>query len=286
LSNHSFFDTIRKALRKETTAPEDNNLLARKSVKLARGFANFHTSDHWNLWAEPNFLEQYSGTLTNELVIFPELFVKQIEIDFGYTIFPLRGDSYDGAHLDLVLDPASQGGARTGSLFGPLGVSLSPDSVYNDYNGEFGFWFRVLSLHETVNVWTGRLAGGWIWADGSPLWQGKSPFPNMADFAILEEIGYKKTARSQRARITDDPYVRLFHEMQQKFGWRVFQGLFSMVKEHGISDWHAFGEPLRTAITILFLSRAAGTDLLEGFQRAGIAVSQENYARAESIFPE
>ena len=32
---------------------------------------------------------------------------------------------------------------------------------------------------QTVNVYTGALARGWIWADGSPLWAGTSPFPNM-----------------------------------------------------------------------------------------------------------
>jgi hypothetical protein len=278
----SFLDRIKNAFRGEP--PRENIESTPKNLTVARGFANFHTSDHWNLWATPSYFDQYNSAITNEMRIFPELFVRQIEADFGYTIFPAR-DSYDGSRLDLVLDPSSHGGAHTGSLFGSLGVSVSPDSIYNDYNGEVGFWFRVLSLHETVNVWTGRLAGGWIWADGSPLWQGKSPFPNMADFTILEEIGYKKTARSQRDRMIGDVTVRLFYDVQQKYGWQAYQKFFALVRQHEIREWHAFQEPLRTAITILFLSRAAGANLLLDFQRAGIAVSNEDYARAESIYP-
>jgi hypothetical protein len=279
----SFFGRIRNRLKRDSPAHFEP---AESELTFARGFANFHSSAHWNLWATPSFLQVYSKAITNEALIFPELFVRQLESDFGYSIFPLRrGECFDGERLDLVLDPSSQGGAHTGSAFGPLGVSLSPDSIYNEYSGETGFWYRVLSLHETVNVWTGRLAGGWIWADGSELWQGKSPFPNMADFVILEEIGYNRSARSQKDRVINDPTVLLFYRIQQEFGWTAFQGLFTLVRRHGIRDWHAFGEPLRTAITILFLSRAAGKDLLPEFQGAGIAISRESYSQAESIFP-
>jgi hypothetical protein len=220
------------------------------------------------------------------MLIFPELFARQIQEDFGYSIFPpRRGGCYDGYRLDLVLDPESQGGAHTGTVFGSFGVSISPDAVYNEYAGENAFWYRVLSLHETVNLCTGSLASGWIWADGSELWEGKSPFPNMADFVILEELQYNRTARSQRDRVIGDPTVRLFYYIQKKFGWRAYQGLFSLVKQKGITDWHAFGEPLRTAVTILLLSRSAGENLMPDFQKTGVAVPDEAYSRAESIFP-
>jgi hypothetical protein len=281
--DRSLFDRIKERLSSGSSSRTAIPLTEERT--FARGFSNFHKSDHWNLWATPDYLLRYSKDISGELQIFPELFVRQIETDFGYSIFPPRGDCYDGERLDLVLDPGSQGGAHTGSIFGSSGISISPDAVYNDYAGEIGFWYRLLSLHETINVWTGCLAGGWIWADGSELWQGKSPFPNMADFVILEELGYKRAARSQRERMIDDPSVRLFHDIQRKFGWKAYQGLFSLVGQNRITDWHAFDEPLRSAITVLFLSRASGENLLPSFQRAGIAVTGEAYSRAESIFP-
>jgi hypothetical protein len=245
----------------------------------------FHSTPLWNFWASTNWLDRHSKSITPEIESFPDLFANQIKKDFGYSIFPpRRGESYDAQRMDLVLDPSSQGGAHTGSVFGPFGISLSPDAVYNSYEGEVGFWFRILSLHETVNVWTGRLASGWIWADGSELWQGKSPFPNMADCIILEELSYGRTARAQRDRMLNDPTVRLFFGIQQKYGWKAYQGLFEEVKRRGIMNWHAFDEPLRTAVTILLLSRAAGSNLLQDFQGAGIRVSEKDYAQAESIF--
>src|SRR6202030_4381800 len=91
---------------------------------------------------------------------------------------------------DLVLDPAAQGGAHTGDVFGSYGVSLSPDAIYNAFNGVQQFWWYILTLHETINVFTGALAQGWIWADGSPLWAGTSPFPNMCDIRVADELGY------------------------------------------------------------------------------------------------
>ncbi|WP_035058413.1 carbohydrate-binding protein [Andreprevotia chitinilytica] len=83
------------------------------------------------------------------------------------------------------------GGAHTGSNFG-TGVSVTGDAFYDNYQHPVtgqnipGFWGYLLTLHESVNVWTGAVSPGWPmdwWADH------RSPFPNSMDFRIMKTIG-------------------------------------------------------------------------------------------------
>lgn len=148
---------------------------ARSPIGTA-GIIQYSTKTKWNFWGQPT--KNFQGVkmvLQNKLNDFPDAFTPRIVADFGYDLFPLNGQ----LKMDHVLDPDAQGGAHTGTKWGSFGVSLSPDTPYTSYGGVTGFWYYIFSLHETINVWTGALAKSWVWADGSPLWGGSSPFPNM-----------------------------------------------------------------------------------------------------------
>lgn len=213
----------------------------------------------------------------------------------GYSFSPsTAAQSQDGNHFDLVLDPQSQGGAHTGTLFGPYGVSVSPDSVINDFSGVKGFWFYLLAIHELSNVWTGYKSEGWPWADGSPLWKGSSPFPNMVDIVILGEIGRSDLSRIQHGRMSSDPAVMLLLSLQKFYGWSLYQSLFRQATDNGIGDWRKYDEPLRSAILVWFMSsgagQTAGAGLLpqfnEVFQKlSGQTIPPDVYASARSMFP-
>lgn len=221
----------------------------------------------------------------------------QICRDLNYSMKIQPGTSWESSRLDCVLDPAAQGGAHTGSVFGSSGISVSPDSIYNRAYEIPQFWWYILTMHETVNVVTGSMASSWIWADGSPLWSGGSPFPNMCDIVVSREIGRRDVSAAQLSRMGGDPGVRLFLDVQQQYGWGVFQRLFEFARNNGIRDWAAYSEPLRTAIIVWFLSYGANLTtfstqhvLLERFNSSlrkisGIEVPPSIYTQAQALFP-
>jgi hypothetical protein len=288
---------------------------------IANGFLLVGQTTNWNIWAPPsNYI--YNGTaffpyegvtypqfityLTSEAFDYLDSVVSELADDFDYTIFPIPkggGLSYDGVRLDAVLDPSAEGGAHTGTTFGGYGVSISPDAIFFSYdydNVEIPqFWWFIFMCHETVNVWTGVLAGDWIWADGSPLWSGQSPFPNMVDIIVSGQLGFdrgtKDVSDAQRQRFQSDPGVLLMLSLQSTYGWKVFQRLFAYTQSEKITNWGAYAEPLRTAIIIWFLSKGAGlkasnTTLLTQFNTATQAISGQTvplatYQQAQSMFP-
>jgi len=246
----------------------------------AFSFQQYGSTPRWVHWATRDYISRYGSYLTKDIIDYPELYTPQIELDLGYTIFPVpRGK------MDLVLDPASQGGARTGTTFGPYGVSISPDSVYNIFNGIQGFYYKILSLHETVNVWTGVLARNWPWADGSQLWKTSSPFPNMCDIVMTSELGLVDISQAQSQRMLNDSGVQLLYGLQSTYGWTPYRTLFSLTNQYHISDWHIYDEPLRTAVICLFMSSGAGTNLLTTFQEV-VDVTDLAFFQAQALFPD
>ena len=250
-------------------------------------YSTFGVTSSWNLWATPTFISVNSQYLTQDVIDWPESYTAQIATDFGYTIFPLiPGNSEDGVHMDLVLNPSYSGGASTGTVYGGDGMSMDPTFVLPStaYNGIQQFWYFLLSLHETVNVWTGNLAQGWPWADGSNLWNGTSPFPNMCDIVISGELGLSQISSTQSQRMAGDSGVQLFLNIQQTYGWQAYKTLFSLTQQYGITDWHVYSEPLRTAVICLFLSSGAQTNLLPQFQSV-VNVTNAAFAQAQALYP-
>jgi hypothetical protein len=267
---------------------------------FAEGFQRISRSTYWNVWCTPADLATYQqqpppGIAWDSLSAYLDSLIPAFGTYFGYSFSPSNTtQSQDGQHFDLVLDPKSQGGAHTSTLFGPYGVSISPDAVINDFAGVNGFWFYLLSIHELSNVWAGSKAQGWPWADGSPLWKGGSAFPNMTDIMILGDIGRSDLSQIQLGRMSSDPAVTLLLSLQKFYGWSLYQTLFKEAVDSGITDWRKYDEPLRTAIVVWFLSYGAGqktgTGLLPQFndmlqQVSGQTIPLNVYANAQAMFP-
>ena len=274
----------------------------------AQGFQRISQSRQWNIWCTPSDLTVYQqspgGVAWDLISAYLDSLVPAFGTYYGYSFSPNdTTQSQDGIRFDLVLDPQSQGGAHTGTLFGPYGVSISPDSVINDFGGVKGFWFYLLAIHELSNVWAGYRAHGWPWADGSPLWNGSpgssfagsgSPFPNMTDIVILGEIGRRDLSQIQQGRMTSDPAVMLLLSLQKFYGWSLYQKMFNYANDNGLNDWLKYDEPLRSAILIWFLSNGSGqtdgTGLLSQFNSmfqaySGQTIPSSVYAQAQSMFP-
>jgi len=254
------------------------------------GLTNYSKSAYWNLWALQSELQGYAPFFTAATEAYPDTVVPQLAADFAYSVFPLPVPaggpaSFDGIRMDLVLDPAAQGGAHTGTTFGPYGVSVSPDAIYNSGGGIQSFWYYLLSLHETVNVWTGALATGWPWANGSAVWGGQSPFPNMCDQVVLGELGMTAASQYQASRMASDPAVQALLQIQQQYGWGAYQGLFSLTRSNGITSWSVYPEPLRSAIIALFISSGAHASVLPILQAGGVGVTSAAFAQAQALFP-
>jgi hypothetical protein len=266
----------------------------------AGGFQRITQGRYWNIWCTPSDLEVYQqqpsgGVAWGPLSAFLDSLIPAFGTYFGYSFSPGNtAQSQDGSRFDLVLDPQSQGGAHTGTRFGPYGVSVSPDAVINDFSGVTGFWFYLLSIHELSNVWAGYRAQGWPWADGSPMWKGSSAFPNMTDIVMLGEVGRSDLSQIQRGRMNSDPGAMLLLSLQKFYGWSLYQSLFRQAADDGISDWRKYNEPLRSAILVWLLSSAvgqtSGTGLLPQFndmfqKLSGQTIPPDAYASAQSMFP-
>jgi hypothetical protein len=251
-----------------------------QKTAYATTFKQYAETPRWRHWATADYIQKYKNYLTNDITNYPEHYTTQIEQDFGYTIYPTPTGK-----MDLVLDPASQGGARTGTIFNEYGISISPDSVYNTYNNIQGYWYKILSLHETVNVWTGTLAHNWPWADGSPLWKTSSPFPNMCDIIITSELALTDISQTHYQRMQNDTGVQLLYKIQRAYGWTPYRTLFTLTNQYHIKDWKTYPEPLRTAIICLFMSSGARTNLLTAFQQV-VDITEEAFSQAQTLFPD
>jgi hypothetical protein len=265
------------------------------------GFQRIAQGRYWNIWCTPSDLAVYQqqpsgGVAWDTLSAYLDSLIPAFGTDFGFSFSPSTiAQSQDGNRFDLVLDPQSQGGAHTGTLFGPYGVSVSPDAVINELSGVRGFWFYLFSIHELSNVWAGHRANGWPWADGSPIWKGSSAFPNMTDVVMLGEVGRSDLSRIQQGRMSSDPGVTLLLSLQKSYGWPLYQSLFKLAADNGVSDWRSYQEPLRSAILVWFLSSAAGQTIGTGllpqfndmFQKlSGQVIPPDVYAKARSMFPQ
>jgi hypothetical protein len=237
-------------------------------------FVQVHETANWRWWTTQPFWNQYQNQIL-ALANYPESYLSRLRADFGYDI---------GQKMDLVLDPDSHGGA-TGTPWNTPGVTIAADSIYNVYNGIPSFWFYILSLHESVNVWTGYITPGWPWADGSSIWHGGSQFPNMADIIITRELGLTDVSTTQASRMNSDPGVQLLLNLQHTFGWNIYQGLLNLIRQHNVILAN-YAEPAKTAIIILFMSATAGVSLLSPFIQANVGVTANALQSVQQLFPD
>jgi hypothetical protein len=181
--------------------------------------------------------------------------------------------------LILWIDPSNSSGVFGTPTPMGAGVFMGTGIMQDD------FWFHIAVLHETVNYFTGTVASDWVWADGSPLWGGSSPFPNACDILMLMEMGYQSDSNKQYGREYPDSRVALFYNLSQKYGWGIYQRLFKEVEAAGLKNWGLIGEPQRTATLIAFMNHAAGNgNLLNQFQQAGIAVKQSDMVAVYAVW--
>jgi len=189
------------------------------------------------------------------------------------------------------------GGASTGSDFG-TGITVTGDAYYTSFTNPAtgqtvaGFWGYLLTLHESINVWTGVISGGWPsdwWADD------RSPFPNSMDYHIMQDIGTKQNnstllaaAAAQHERFGDagqpgyDSEVGLFDTLYDatntdtKYsGFTGFEDAFQLAEEDGLSWPNVSGDSSYTGdndhsarlseyvIAYLQLGFVAGSDLTQ-----------------------
>jgi hypothetical protein len=213
---------------------------------------------------------------------------------------------YDGAVQELITVFNSQptlpivvevttptgGACDCGPRFGSSqSVIITGDAYSNSFsnpqNGQAvpGFWGYLLTLHETINVWTGVVSAGWPtdwWADH------RSPFPNSMDELIMHKIGTDQSnqtllnaAATQHERFADpsisgyDGEVALFDNFFNQYGgFPTFSNFFKLIEGDGL-QWgnvSANPSPLLSEYVMAYLSLAFGTttDLTPTFVNAGV----------------
>jgi hypothetical protein len=179
------------------------------------------------------------------------------------------------------------GGAHTGSECCGLGVTVSGDAFYGNAYNVTGFWGYLLSLHETINDWTGQVSGGWptdFWADHV------SAFPNSMDWRIMAALGTEDNdanltaaSKAQKARFypggdSVDPRVPMFDTIFDlpNMGFTGYSRIFSYVQKDGM-NWDSVAnnganpDVRRTEYVIAYLSLGAGKSVLATMQAANVA---------------
>ncbi len=176
------------------------------------------------------------------------------------------------------------GSAHTGSECCGLGVTVTGDAFYGSAYGAIGFWGYLLSLHETINDFTGQVSGGWptdFWADHI------SAFPNSMDWHIMATLGVMDndanlTAASvaQKARFypggdSVDPRVAMFDDVfaLPNMGYPGLSRVFGFVKGDAMS-WDNLGvanpDKKRSEYVAAYLSLGAGKSILPILQGAKV----------------
>jgi MYXO-CTERM domain-containing protein len=182
------------------------------------------------------------------------------------------------------------GSAHTGSECCGLGVTVTGDAFYSPSGDNYqvsGFWGYLLSLHETINDWTGQVSSGWptdFWADHV------SAYPNSMDWQILGTIGMQNNdanlmaaSAAQKARFypngdSVDPRVPMFDGIfaLPNMGYPGYSHIFSYVQGDKI-NWDnvanngANPDERRTEYVIAYLSLGPGISLLPTVQKANVA---------------
>jgi MYXO-CTERM domain-containing protein len=179
------------------------------------------------------------------------------------------------------------GGARTGSECCGLGVTVTGDAFYGNAFNVDGFWGYLLSLHETINDWTGQVSSGWptdFWADHV------SAYPNSMDWHILATIGMQNNdanlmaaSAAQKTRFypgggDDDARVPMFDTIFDlpNMGYPGYSRIFSYVTSDKVNWDDAANnrnnpDQRRTEYVIAYLSLGAGQSLLPTMQKANVA---------------
>ena len=246
------------------------------------------STTYWDIYASSSWYNSNPSVLA-PLAPYLDRIVAQVASDLGYNIFNEPPLTTIQKRLALVVYPPANDGSSTGTMLGLDGITVVGDSTTNVYDSIASFWWYILTLHETVNVWTGTLATDWVWADGSSLWAGTSLFPTACDIIITNELGYPAVSAADAARFTSDPGVQLFLSLHSTYGWAAFQQVFALVERYGITDWGVYPEPLRTAILTWFFSRATGVNQYSAFNAVTVALSGNSitnaaYAQAQAMF--
>jgi hypothetical protein len=179
------------------------------------------------------------------------------------------------------------GGAHTGSECCGLGVTVTGDAFYGNAYGVKGFWGYLLSLHETINDWTGQVSPGWptdFWADHV------SAFPNSMDWRIMSTLGTMQgnaglmaASAAQKMRFypggdSADPRVPMFDSIFDlpKMGYPGWARTFALVQKDKLAwDSVANGghnpDLRRTEYVTALVSLGAGQSVLPTLQAAGVA---------------
>jgi hypothetical protein len=190
-----------------------------------------------------------------------------------------------------------------GPIFGqPIGIRMTGDAFSNTFSNPQsnqsipGFWGYLLTVHETINAFTGQVSGGWPtdwWADDI------SPFPNAMDELVMRDIGTSQNnqtllnaASAQHERFVDpsqagySPEVAMFESFYNQYGgFPAYSKFFSLI-QNDVLQWgtvaqcpkclpdHNYSENLSEyVIAYLSLAFGAKSDLTPTFAKAGVGNS-------------
>jgi hypothetical protein len=207
--------------------------------------------------------------------------------------------------LELTSSPAIAFCACTifGSVMGlKMDASAFSSSFTNPKTGVVvpGFWGWIAPLHESFNLLTGQVSGGWPtdwWADDI------SPFPNAMDIAVLKYLGnissnqtLLNASAAQQERFYDmsqtmtyDPRVVMFGSLTNSYGrFAGYARMFKLVQQDQLNWVMVAQDPtytpdhnysaLLSEYVIAYLSMGFGTttDLTQTFVAAGIGSYNQN----------
>jgi hypothetical protein len=253
-------------------------------------------SSHYAKWCvDATFWQSNSESISDFFAYYDEV-VPQLSSLFKVTV-PLP--------IVVEVTTPTPGACACGPRFGVKeAIRISGDAFSSRFvtpqkQSVPGFWGYLLTLHETINVFTGQVGGGnwptdW-WADH------RSPFPNAMDEQVMRVIGTKQNnptllsaAAAHHQRFGEpgqgryDSEVAMFNDFYNQFGGFAAYSLFFSLVQQDKMQWKTVAKDptwtpdnnesaLLSEYLIGYLSLAFGTtsDLTPVFVQAGVGTKDD-----------
>ena len=214
-----------------------------------------YNTAYWSIYAYNSTWNTYKNYYL-EQINYPDQVYSQLARMFN--VDPVN--SVSPHKLYLAIWQQTGGGFATGCI-GEIGkgpaIGISYDAWVNPYAGADN-WSVELIAHETVNLFTGFVIGGWPvdwWADEI------SPFPYSNKILVEEALNH--TSAAQASINSEDPLTGMFLNISSEYGTGMYARMFSDIKNDGWTVW--FGpnpSQLLSEYAVAYLSIAANTSLV------------------------
>ena len=195
------------------------------SYAIDPNYVLVYQGNYWHLYAYKTTWEAHKDDYLSQAG-YPDQVYEVLRDILGVDVIQDTPDH----RLYLLIWEQTGGGFATDRIDeigkGP-GIGVSFDAWINKYAGE-DYWSHELIAHETTNVFTGRIVGGWPvdwWVDE------RSPFPYAIKIKVEQVTGHDDAAQASMNKA--DALVTMFLGFMSRYGEDIYARMLRAIKSDG-----------------------------------------------------